>query len=230
MSFCELVLPFLIHDILANGSETHRSVLSNQMSRFFSEHCGLHERVASSRAGDAPIASGESPATCRGAVPLVLSKSAHFHKNHSRLNIERWDVLWGVLTSDRSARGVILQVGCHKICRMCFRSCSHTTRSITVVYRPKAPEKLCDFCACALVRSGEESVVLSAASVRVLTRVVQHLRLQSRDPGGEDDAGAAEADAVAGPRRSRLRDYEQYVARLCVCHSVCDASCCPQPK
>ncbi|WAR09126.1 ATM-like protein [Mya arenaria] len=41
--FCELVLPFIIHDVLVSGGDDHHEVLSRQMSRFFSDHCGQSE-------------------------------------------------------------------------------------------------------------------------------------------------------------------------------------------
>ena len=50
VSFCELVLPFLIHDILSNGTACHKKILSNQISRFFAEHCGQYSRMSVSRA------------------------------------------------------------------------------------------------------------------------------------------------------------------------------------
>ena len=60
VSFCELVLPFLIHDILSNGREFHMKMLSNQISRFFAQHCGLHDRLATSRAGT-PMSQSKLP-------------------------------------------------------------------------------------------------------------------------------------------------------------------------
>ncbi|XP_060082468.1 serine-protein kinase ATM-like [Ylistrum balloti] len=39
-NFCEIVLPLLIHDILVQGAEIHKDVLSRQVSAFFSTHCG----------------------------------------------------------------------------------------------------------------------------------------------------------------------------------------------
>ncbi|KAI0210308.1 Serine-protein kinase ATM [Lamellibrachia satsuma] len=44
---CEVVLPFLVHDILLNGSKKHTDVLSRQIGRFFEQHCGMLEKMSS---------------------------------------------------------------------------------------------------------------------------------------------------------------------------------------
>lgn len=38
-AFSELVLPYVIHDILEAGTESHQRILSKQMRLFISEHC-----------------------------------------------------------------------------------------------------------------------------------------------------------------------------------------------
>ncbi|XP_053392108.1 serine-protein kinase ATM-like, partial [Mercenaria mercenaria] len=40
VEFCELVLPYMIHDILVSGTDDHREVVSRQVVSFFSSHCG----------------------------------------------------------------------------------------------------------------------------------------------------------------------------------------------
>ncbi|KAL3883922.1 hypothetical protein ACJMK2_030148 [Sinanodonta woodiana] len=38
-SLCELILPYLVHDILVRGSNDHREVLSRHIAGFFHDHC-----------------------------------------------------------------------------------------------------------------------------------------------------------------------------------------------
>ncbi|CAH1798625.1 unnamed protein product, partial [Owenia fusiformis] len=46
VAFCEMVLPFLIHNILQAGNQTHREVISSQMRHFFSQHCSRSEEIS----------------------------------------------------------------------------------------------------------------------------------------------------------------------------------------
>ena len=41
VEFSEMLLPYLVHDILAFGGEEHRDVLSQRISGFFHSHCSV---------------------------------------------------------------------------------------------------------------------------------------------------------------------------------------------
>ena len=47
VKFCEVIVPFLIHDILEGGEPAYHQVLSQQISDFFSSHCGIVDRASS---------------------------------------------------------------------------------------------------------------------------------------------------------------------------------------
>ncbi|KAK3593829.1 hypothetical protein CHS0354_011431 [Potamilus streckersoni] len=38
-SLCELILPYLVHDILVRGTDDHREILSRHIAGFFQDHC-----------------------------------------------------------------------------------------------------------------------------------------------------------------------------------------------
>ncbi|KAK7494518.1 hypothetical protein BaRGS_00014171, partial [Batillaria attramentaria] len=46
VEFCEMLLPYLIHDVLSSGQPEHREVLTHRVNAFFQTHCQLTSAVS----------------------------------------------------------------------------------------------------------------------------------------------------------------------------------------
>ncbi|XP_014671561.1 PREDICTED: serine-protein kinase ATM-like [Priapulus caudatus] len=68
VEFCELVLPYLVHSILARRCDVHRDVLSRQVRVFFSSHCGAAAPAGGSRPTTPAFTGAASD------VPLTMNK------------------------------------------------------------------------------------------------------------------------------------------------------------
>ncbi|XP_033740359.1 serine-protein kinase ATM-like [Pecten maximus] len=93
-NFCEIVLPLLIHDILVQGEDIHKEVLSRQISAFFSTHCG-HSNPESR--GITPVDKTDSTTVCfnKDSIRTMLKVVQHLRQQErpkeGRRQMTAWD-------------------------------------------------------------------------------------------------------------------------------------------
>ncbi|XP_069136891.1 serine-protein kinase ATM-like isoform X2 [Argopecten irradians] len=93
-TFCEIVLPLLIHDVLVQGEDIHKDVLSRQISTFFSTHCGHgHQQDRSIT----PIDQTDSTTVCfnKDSIRSMLKVVQHLRQQErpkeGRKQMTAWD-------------------------------------------------------------------------------------------------------------------------------------------
>lgn len=93
-TFCEIVLPLLIHDVLVQGEDIHKDVLSHQISTFFSTHCGHgHQQDRSIT----PIDQTDSTTVCfnKDSIRSMLKVVQHLRQQErpkeGRKQMTAWD-------------------------------------------------------------------------------------------------------------------------------------------
>ncbi|KAL4233543.1 hypothetical protein ACF0H5_008223 [Mactra antiquata] len=95
--FCELVLPYIIHDILINGRDDHREIISRHVVNFFSSHCGQSSSGTVSRCSSANIHTETTEMICmnidsvRTMLNIVQYLRQQPRPKSGRLVMTAWD-------------------------------------------------------------------------------------------------------------------------------------------
>ncbi|XP_021355309.1 serine-protein kinase ATM-like isoform X2 [Mizuhopecten yessoensis] len=93
-NFCEIVLPRLIHDILVQGEDIHKEVLSRQVAAFFSTHCGHSTQEGRSIT---PVDKTDSTTVCfnKDSIRTMLKVVQHLRQQErpkeGRRQMTAWD-------------------------------------------------------------------------------------------------------------------------------------------